>query len=547
MENRFSSWEKPVVEHGQLTRWNWLVQYPELFDLGEKVDIGSFTYINAKYRVTLEDNVQIGSHCSIYSVSTIDNKQGPVLIQKNAAVGSHSTIMPGVSIGKNSIVGAHSFVNKDIPDNVIAVGVPAKVVKAIDNRPKDNHNYDKNDNCNYNCNDNYDYNNKGNSSHHNSSIDSSIKIPLAKPFITENALPALSEVLKSGILSLGPNVKQFEQQFAQLIGTKYAVAVNSGTSGLHLCIKALGLGPGDEVITSPFSFIASANCIVYEQALPVFVDVEEETFNLDPALIEKAITPRTKAILIPHIFGQCGNLTAIMSIAKRHNLKVIEDSCESITAAHRGKKLGTFGEAAVFAFYPNKQMTTGEGGMIVTDQEVIHDYCRSAANQGRDGNQQQVVHNIIGYNYRLDELSAALGLTQLDGINQFIELRRTVAKHYLELLNCVEGIVLPKIRADNTHSWFVFPVRVKETSRDLLIKKLADRGIQSKAYFSPAIHLQPAYKNKFSYQEGQFPVAEKLSRSTLILPFYTQMARDEVEMVVKELTAALKEIKESDV
>jgi len=506
---RFEDWQPPEIVHGKLTKWNWLVQNPENLILGKKTDIGSFTYINAKYGVEIQEEVQIGSHCSIYSISTIDDKQAKVTIKKNARIGTHSTIMPGVTVGENTIIGAHSFVNKDIPDNVIAYGVPVKVVKliteSISTIPK--HNF----------------------------------IPLARPYITQDEIEMVTSTLKSGILSLGTKLKEFEELFAQTIGTNHAVAVNSGTSGLHLCIRALGIKEGDEVITSPFSFIASANCILYEKATPVFVDVNENTFNIDPEKIERAITPRTKALLIPHIFGQSCNMTRVMEIAQKHNLKVIEDACESINATHNGKKLGTFGDAAVFAFYPNKQMTTGEGGMIITNNKEIYEYCKSAANQGRSDNMQWLTHDKLGYNYRLDEMSAALGVAQLKKIDLLIGRRQEIVKAYNKELAELPNIILPKEAQGNISSWFVYPVRIKE-KRDMLIQKLIEKGVQSKAYFFPCIHLQPFYRKQFNYWEGSYPIAEKLSRETFILPLYIELTIKEINQVKQALQESLGEL-----
>jgi perosamine synthetase len=368
-------------------------------------------------------------------------------------------------------------------------------------------------------------------------------IPLARPFIIREAISEITKVLESGILSLGPKLKEFEQKFVELIGTKYAVGVNSGTSGLHLCIRALGIKEGDEVITTPFSFIASANCILYEKATPVFVDVEEDTFNINPELIEAAITPKTKAILVAHIFGQSCNMAKIIEIAKKHNLKIIEDACESIDATHHNQKVGTFGDAAVFAFYPNKQMTTGEGGMVVTNNKEIYEYCRSASNQGRSDNMQWLTHDKLGYNYRLDEMSAALGLTQLRRISELIEKRQELAAKYIKELSEIKELILPKIKSENISTWFVFPIRVKAGIRDMLIQKLNEKGVQSKAYFYPCIHLQPFYKEMFDYQEGTFPTAERLSKETFIIPFYPALTDEQILTVKKALQESLSELR----
>lgn len=371
-------------------------------------------------------------------------------------------------------------------------------------------------------------------------------IPLAKPHIDEKDIDHVIHALKSGTLSLGPFLQKFEDSFAQKIGIKYAVAVNSGTSGLHLAIRALGITENDEVITSPFSFIASANCILYEKAIPVFVDVEEETYNIDPKKIETKITSKTKALLIPHIFGKSANMTEIMAIARKYRLAVIEDACESILATHCGKNTGVFGDISVFAFYPNKQMTTGEGGIIITNSEDFYKYCKSAANQGRSDDKQWLSHDKLGYNYRMDEMSAALGLSQLTKIDFLISKRQELARIYSAELATLSGVKIMNSDHLNEHSWFVYPIRVNERIRDQLIKKLFEKEVQSKAYFSPCIHLQPFYQQEYRYQEGDFPTAERLSKETLILPLYPGLSEKEIILIRRALADSLKELNEEN-
>lgn len=366
-----------------------------------------------------------------------------------------------------------------------------------------------------------------------------MNVPLSQPYMGEEEINAVVEVLRSDRLALGPKTAEFEALFAQAIGAKYAVAVNSGTSGLHLAVRGLGIGPGDEVITTPFSFIASSNCVLFEGGRPVFVDADEETFNINPALIEAAVTERTKALLPVHVFGESADMDPIMDIARRHKLEVIEDACESILARYKGKVVGNFGKAAVYGFYPNKQITTGEGGMIVTNDDAMYEYCVSARNQGRATDMQWLTHVRLGYNYRISEMTAALGVEQMKKLPQILKIRQEKAKRYMELLADIPEIRIPKGWESPDHSWFVFAVRVHERLRDRLLDELNNRGVQSKAYFSPCIHLQEFYMRDFGYREGMFPVAEKLSRETIILPFFTGITDEQLLYVRDTIKSVL--------
>lgn len=366
-----------------------------------------------------------------------------------------------------------------------------------------------------------------------------MQIPLARPSIGAEEIKEVTNVLKSERLSLGPYLKKFEENFAKFAGSKYAVAVSSGTTGLHLAVKCAEIGPGDEVITTPFSFIASANSITFEGGKPVFVDIDEKTCNIDPEMIESAITAETKAILPVHIFGQSCNMDVIMEIARDNNLKVIEDACESIGATYNGKKVGTFGESGVFAFYPNKQMTTGEGGMIVTDSEDIYRLCKSYSNQGRSEKEAWLEHARMGYNYRIDEMSAALGYVQLKKLPQFIKQRQKNAETYNKKLGKVSGVITPYTAPENTHTWFVYTIRFEEDiDRNFVLNYLNKNGVSSKPYF-PSIHLEPAYKEKYGFKEGDFPVTEAVSKSILALPFFIQLTDSQISYVVEKVEEAI--------
>ena len=367
-----------------------------------------------------------------------------------------------------------------------------------------------------------------------------MNIPMSSPDITQAEIDSVLEVLKTPNLSIGPQITAFENAIARYIGTKYAIGVNSGTSGLHLMIIAAGIAEGDEVITPSFSFIASANCIVYERAKPVFVDIDLKTGNMDPSLIENAITSRTKAIMPVHAFGQPADMDPILEIAKRHGLLVIEDACEAIGAQYKGKSAGKLGEAAAFAFYPNKQMTTGEGGMIVTDRDDWAHLYRSLRNQGRDVFDAWLNHTRLGYNYRLDEMSAALGLAQLGRVDDLLDKRAQVAGWYSERIGEISGIDMPFIATSTTRmSWFVYVVHCQDgVDRNVLMTELQKVGIPSRPYFTP-IHLQPFYQERFGWTRGVLPNTERAGDRFLALPFSSVMTKDQVEYVCDVLTQAL--------
>ena len=372
-----------------------------------------------------------------------------------------------------------------------------------------------------------------------------MRVHLSRPDITEAEIDAVCEVLRSPNLSLGPKLGEFEAAFARYAGRKYAIAVNSGTSGLFLCAEALGIGPGDEVITTPFTFIATVNFILMVGATPVFVDIDPISLNIDPAKIEAKITSRTKAIVPVEVFGNPAGMDLVSAIAKKHGLAVIEDCCEALGATLHGKKAGTFGDIGVFAFYPNKQMTTGEGGMIVTDDPRLADICYSLRNQGRGKGAGWLAHERMGYNYRLCDINCALGIVQLSRIEEFVEKRAKVARMYGALLAEERRILAPAEPADARMSWFVYVIRLNDrytiTQRNALIQKMLGRGIQVSNYFPPA-HLQPFMVEKFGYKEGDFPITDKVCQRTMALPFHNNLTMDEAKLVCGELKAALDEI-----
>ncbi|MHB1557206.1 MAG: DegT/DnrJ/EryC1/StrS family aminotransferase [Isosphaeraceae bacterium] len=366
-------------------------------------------------------------------------------------------------------------------------------------------------------------------------------VPLSRPSIGQDDIAAVLEVLRSPNLSMGPAVRRFERAVAEYVGAAEAVAVNNGTSGLHLCLAAEGIGPGDEVITTPFSFIASANCALYQGARPVFADIDPLTLNLDPRRVEAAVTRRTRAIISVDVFGQPGPTEALRAIADRHGIVLVEDACEAIGAERNGRRVGTGVRSSVFAFYPNKAITTGEGGMIVTDDRELAAVMRSLANQGRDDAGTWMNHVRLGFNYRLDEMSAALGVSQMARLDRILDQRARVAGWYARRLREVEGIRLPYIAPETTRmSWFLYVIQLDAwVDRANLMNALEEDGIPSRPYFVP-IHLQPLYRERFGHGPGEFPTAERVARSTLALPFFTEMTEDQVNLVCDRLMDRLR-------
>ncbi len=367
-------------------------------------------------------------------------------------------------------------------------------------------------------------------------------IPLARPVLGAEEEAAVAEVLRSGQLSLGPRVPAFEAAFAARVGVAHACAVSSGTAGLHLALRAVGVGDGDEVITSPFSFVASANVALYERARPVFADIDAVTLNLDPAAAAAAVTDRTRALLPVHIFGYPADLPAFEALAARHELAIVEDACEALGARHAdGVAVGGRGHPAAFGFYANKQLTTGEGGMVTLGEEALKVRIDSERNQGRAPDMGWLDHDRLGFNYRLSDIASAIGLVQLQRLDGMLASRARVAAHYREALSGIEGLGLPcEDRGGDVRGWFVFVVQVpRGHDRDATMLALREHGVQSKPYL-PAIHLMSFYRERFGHRPGEFPVCEDVAARSLALPFYPGMGEGEVARVAEALTAVLR-------
>jgi perosamine synthetase len=364
------------------------------------------------------------------------------------------------------------------------------------------------------------------------------RIPLARPVITARERELVVQVLDSRQLSLGPMLARFERDWAARIGVRHAVACSSGTAGLHMCLHAAGIGPGDAVITSSFSFVASANAALFTGADVVFAEVDPQTFNMDPAAVEAAITPRTKALVIVDIFGYPAEIPALIDIAERHGLAIVEDACQTIDGEFDGKKLGTWGHPAVYGFYANKQLTTAEGGVILTDDDQLAGLLKSLSNQGRSDDGAWLVHSRLGFNYRLSDVHAAIGVAQLEHLDQMQDGRARVAGWYQQRIRGIPNVA-PMYDGPQRRSWFVYAPRLAPgIDRDAVITRLDELGISAKPYL-PCIHLQPFYQDAFGYRPGTLPVTEAISASTVALPFFPEMIEDQVDQVCAALATVL--------
>jgi perosamine synthetase len=348
------------------------------------------------------------------------------------------------------------------------------------------------------------------------------------------------DVLRGSALALGPRAEELERRLAARAGVRHAVAVSSGTAALHMAVRACGLKPGDEVITTPFSFVASSNVLLMEGVKPVFADIDPVTWNLDPRKARERLAPKTRAVLAVDLFGLPCDYDALLGICRERGLFLIEDACEAIGGSYQGKPCGSFGRCAAFAFYPNKQMTTGEGGALLTDEAALAEDARSLRNQGR-GADSQVEHVRLGYNYRMDELSSALGCSQEARLDEMLVLRARVARWYHDRLREVPGLGLLDEPRRCTRSWFVYVVRLPEgASRERVIERLKQKGIESRGYFQP-IHLFPFYRELLGHRPGDFPNTEAVAASTLALPFFNALTEPEVDRVCRALSEALRE------
>jgi len=359
------------------------------------------------------------------------------------------------------------------------------------------------------------------------------KIPFAVPYITKEDVKAVAETIRRTQLSQGPKVEEFERAFAKYLGVKYAVAVFNCTVALHVALAALGIGQGDEIIVPPFTFIATANAVVYQNAKPVFADIDSKTYNIDPNQVKKAITSKTKAIIPVHYGGHPAEMDEIMEIAEKHDLTVIEDAAEAHGAEYKGKKAGNLAHIACFSFYPNKSMTTGEGGMIVTNDAKLAETMKLLRSHGQD---YRYHHVLLGYNYRMTELQAALGVVQLKRLDKIVNCKQKLARYYTEQLSETAGLEPPYVSPHVKHGYFLYTIRVKK--RDQVQTQLEKSGIETRVCF-PSVHLQPIYRQLYGYKGGEYPVSEKASDTVLSIPIHYSVSTDDQEYIVKHLKEAL--------
>ena len=366
------------------------------------------------------------------------------------------------------------------------------------------------------------------------------RVPLSRPYLDEREEELVLDVLRSGRLSLGPAIERFEQLIAERVRAPYAAAVSSGTAGLHMLCHIADVGEGDEVITSPVSFVATANCFIFEGGRPVFADVDQQTLNLDPEAVEAAITDRTKGIVAVDMFGYPCELDELRAIAERHGLWLIDDSCEALGAEYKGSPIGSHGVSGAFGFYPNQQITTGEGGIVTTHSEDEWELLKSLRNQGRSYDSRWFHHVRLGFNYRITDVQAAMGIAQLEKLDRLLAMRADVARRYGELLGSIDGVELPCADdADHRRSWFVYVVKVAEgIDRDAVLERLASQGIEA-GHYVPAVHLQPYLRDAYGFSEGMCPVAEDACSRTLALPFFPQLEAEDQKLVVDALQDAL--------
>lgn len=503
-------WVAPEIRERELTKWHWLVFHEKKLQIGKNTDIGAFTLLEASQGIIIEDEVQIASHCSLYSKTTINNKKGKIVLKKNSHIGTHSVIMPGVTIGENSIVGAMSFVNRDIPDNEVWVGSPARFMKKIETIEK-------------------------------KEVNSERKIPLFKTYWTENDVKATEKVIRRGThWAAGPEIQEFEKKLAEFTERKYALTFNSGTSALVALYSAVGIN-GREVIVPSFTFIATVNAVILAGGRPVFAESEEETLGLDAEDVARKITADTKAIVaLNYAGGVSRDIEKLKLLAEEKGIVLLEDNAHSLGVRKNGKMCGTFSLGAALSFCQNKLITTGEGGAAITDSQKLYEKMKLFRSHGRvessDGDYfsstEEQDYLEVGHNFRMPTINAALGISQLENFAETMRLRKESGDYLSQELAKIEGIKNPKTLENSDHFYQMYTIMLpsKEIRNDLQ-KYLNKNGIMCKVYYYP-IHLKSFYRNKYNYTEGYLPKTEAISEQVLTLPMYPGMSKEEINFIV---------------
>lgn len=468
--------------------------------IGPNVTIGKHVIINNGAHVEHDSTIGDFSHIAPNAVIC-----GTVAVGDSCFIGANSTLKNNIQINSYTTIGAGAVVIKNINEqNLTFAGNPSRVLRSKGNEMKTEN----------------------------------IDLKMASPIIEQDDIDAVVEVMKTGHLSLGPKILEFEKKFCELTGCKHAVAVSSGTAGLHVSMLAMGIGPGDEVIVPSFTFVSSVSTIVHVGATPVFVDIEPETYCIDPVEIEKLITPKTKAIMVVDVFGHPANWTALNEIADKYSLYTIDDSCEALGAKWNNEMVGSFADTSVFAFYPNKQITTGEGGIVVTNDDILATKMQMYRNHGRSSMGKWLKHDFIGYNYRMNEMSAALGVSQMNKLDKILEGREVIAEKYNTQFKDFKYLRTQVIKREAKMSWFVYVVTLDNNlSRDEVIQELQEHKIPARAYFEP-IHSQPMME-KIKHSLGKMDVTENIANRTIALPFHAKMSDVEIEYISMTLKSII--------
>lgn len=513
-----NDWQPPEIIERELNKYHWLVFNKEKLELGKDTDIGAFTLLDASEGITIEDEVKIGSHCSLYSRTEIDQKKGQIILKRGSSIGSHCVIMPGITIGENSIVGAMSFVNKNVPPNEVWVGSPAKFLKKVEIQQKEEEDIINNEKI------------------------SATTIPLFKIKWYQEDLEAVNQVVKRGThWAAGPEIEKFEKALAEFHNSEYALTFNSGTSALVAMYEAVGVR-GFEVIVPSFTFIATANAVILAGGKPVFAESEEETLGLDANDVEKRITPNTKAIVaLNYAGGVSKDIEKLREIANQHNIILLEDNAHSLGVRKNGKLCGTFGLASALSFCQNKLITTGEGGAVITNSKEMYEKMKLFRSHGRVDNGQDYFSTTeemdyleVGHNFRMSSINASLGLSQLRNFNITIKERITSGTYLNQELQKL-GIKVPLPYLNSDHFFQMYTIILKDIKkRDALKKYLNERGVMCRTYYE-LIHLKKFYKERFGYKEGDLPKTEEISRRVLTLPMYPGMPKEEVVYIVESV------------